>query len=50
MLSFSIRQRAVFNELFDPLVQILIDERNVVKLSQIRDYRSFIDALCSMLN
>lgn len=49
MLSFSVRQRAMFNELFDPLVQILIDERNVMQLAEIRDQRVFVDTLCEML-
>lgn len=39
----------MFNELFDPLVQILIDERNVMQLAEIRDYRVFVDTLCEML-
>jgi len=49
MLAFSRGQRATFNELFDPLVSILIDPLNVRELAGIRDYQAFIDRLGDML-
>ena len=49
MLSFSLRERSVFNELFDPLVAILIDANNVEALAKSRDYRQFIDRLSEMI-
>ena len=49
MLAFSRGQRATFNEIFDPLVSILIDPLNVRELAGIRDYQAFIDRLGDML-
>ena len=49
MLSFSLRERSVFNELFDPLVAILIDAGHVAALAKSHDYRQFIDRLSEMI-
>ena len=49
MLAFSRGQRATFNEIFDPLVQILIDPLNVRELAEIHDYQAFIQRLGDLL-
>lgn len=49
LLSFARNQRATFNELFDPLVSILVDPLNVQELAKTEDYRSFIECLVEML-
>ena len=49
MLSFSLRERSVFNELFDPLVAILLDASNVDALTRATSYQEFIDRLSEMV-
>lgn len=49
MLSFSLRERSTFNELFDPLVSILIEPENVERLVRAKDFVSFVDLLSEMV-
>lgn len=49
MLSFSLRERSIFNEIFDPLVSILVEPENVERLMRARDYASFVDLLSDMV-
>ncbi|QWT17655.1 hypothetical protein KPC83_00320 [Collinsella sp. zg1085] len=49
MLAFSVQQRAVFNELFDPLVQVLIEPGNVGILARAHNWKAFIEALCELV-
>ncbi len=49
MLSFSRKQRATFNELFDPLVTIIMEPENVQQLASARGCDEFVDLLSDML-
>lgn len=49
MLSFNRRDRAVFYEIFDPLVSILSDPQQVASLVKTTDYTAFIAKLCELM-
>lgn len=49
MLSFSLRDRAVLNELFDPLVSVLVEPAHVVALTRAQSRDEFIALLCDLM-
>lgn len=49
LLAFSRGQRATFNELFDPLVSILMNPENVLSLRDATDCSDFVERLSNML-
>ena len=49
MLSFSLRERSILNEVFDPLVSILIDPAHVDILTKANSYQEFISNLSTMI-
>lgn len=49
MLSFSLHERAILNEIFDPLISVLIEPTHVTALAACRDRETFIDTLASMM-
>lgn len=49
MLSFSLHERAILNEIFDPLISVLIEPTHVTALAACHDRETFIDTLAGMM-